>query len=126
MMPPDTFHVRLKIIRVLEVFAKNQRRDEILENVPRGSSRFIVIARLPRSDTFTVPSQPFGLQGDNDTLTIRLAPKGCFKRRYQWHGDVMESEGRDFHKTSITHTTYPLIASSSKTKSMIISASIQL
>src|SRR5258706_170870 len=89
MMPPDTFHVRLKIIRVLEVFAKNQRRDEILENVPRGSSRFIVIARLARSDTFAVPSQPFGLQGDNDTLTIRLAPKGCFKRRYQWHGDVM-------------------------------------
>src|SRR5258706_5033149 len=109
MMSADTFHARLKIMRVFDIFPKNQRRDEILENVPRGSGRFIVVARLMRSDTFAVTGQPFGLQGDNKALTIRLAPKGRFKRRYQRHGYMMESNGFDFHSgLSQVYNIFPL------------------
>jgi SAM-dependent methyltransferase len=36
-------------------------------------------------------------QKDENTLTIRLAPEGRFKRGDKWHGDMMEGEKFDFH-----------------------------
>lgn len=44
-----------------------------------------------------MPGQPFGIDCDDDALPVRLASKGCFERRDQWHGDVMKGKGVDFH-----------------------------
>ena len=96
-MAANPFDARLEIRSVNDILPENERRDEILENMPGGPGRLIVIARVTGGDTFAITCQPIGLQGDKHALTIRLAPKGGFERRDERHGKMMESDGVDFH-----------------------------
>ncbi len=101
MMAANPFDSFLEIFSTLQILAENQRRDEILDDVPGGDGGLVVVTRVMGRDTFAVASEPFRLQGDDYAFAIRFAPKGRFKRRNQRHGDVVECEGVDFHKSSI-------------------------
>lgn len=87
----------LEIVRILDVLSQHERGDEIFEDVPRGAGRFVVVARLARSDTFTPTGQSFGVEFNDDALAHRLAPERGLERRDERHGDVVEGEGGEFH-----------------------------
>ncbi len=97
MMTADPLDACLKIICIDHILAKDQRRDEILQDMPGRAGGLIVVTRVTRRHTFAVAGQPFRPKSDQNTLPVGLAPKGGLERRDQRHGNMVEGDGFDFH-----------------------------
>ena len=97
LVPADTVHAALEVVRVGNLLSEDERRDKILQDVPGGAGRFVAVARIPVRDAFAVAGQAVRFEGHEDALAMGDAPEGSLEGRDERHAEVREGEGVEFH-----------------------------